>query len=178
MKNEVRTFRHADPRQDRDVVAERAIVREKPRILVRCRVEAVLPLVVVLIDLRPGRREGYTAMVAVGPARLMNHIVAYGVFKCRGGIEQISVEEDSALKVGGRLPIDDSRCDRSPREGCGINPGQRRGARYQLFSNDPTARLFDHGITPLPEGSEQSRFVPARAARDHDAAVHLSRVCP
>ena len=95
-EHEVGTFHYPDPRQDRNLVAQRRIGFEKPKILVNSGCRVVTPLSICKVKLRPRWRKKHAAMVTVSLTKLLKYRLAGQVLKSNSSIDQASVEENPA----------------------------------------------------------------------------------
>jgi hypothetical protein len=95
-EHEVGTFHYPDPRQDRNLVAQRRIGFEKPIILGNSERGGVTPLSIYHVKLWPRWCKKHAAMVTVSLAKLLKCWLASQVLKSNSSIDQASVEENPA----------------------------------------------------------------------------------
>src|SRR5690606_16908670 len=87
------TISHAEFRDDDGGIAEPLVGGAQPLVLLDCSIEAMRAFLVLTVDLRPGRRQEHTVMVAMMAAKPGEGWRAGGMFESRSRVDQSAVEE-------------------------------------------------------------------------------------
>ena len=136
-------------------LTQRGIISHQPIVFDHRVVQAMMPLRVGRVDLRPWRREECAAVIAMLSDTIEGRLAGH-VLECRRGIDQSAVEEDPPPHPTRLRPIGQCNGHCPARESRSVNPGQARSVSGEFLPDDPPSRLFDNAVT-TPRKLRQQR---------------------